>query len=728
MALGVGGKWSKEQSSELYNLPGWGSPYFSIGDDGAVQVHPAGPGTPTASLTDIIASAKRQGMSLPLLLRFDGILRERLKVLSSAFRNAAEEYGFPGRHRPVYPIKVNQQRHVVETLLEAGREIGMGLEVGSKPELLAVVAQLDRPSLMICNGYKDEAYMEMACLAVRLGHEVVVVIEKPSEIETFSRVVDREGRDAAPFVGLRSRLATRGSGRWESSSGDRAKFGLSAAQLVEAVQWLRDVNLLDRVRLLHFHIGSQITAIRPWKDVLKEAVRLFVELHRMGCPLDLFDVGGGLAVDYDGSRTRFDSSMNYTEQEYANDVVWHIHDACTKAGIKAPDIVTESGRALVAHHSVMAVEVIGVSRLSRDGLIEKAGRNESDILQEVRDNLSRLTRKNMLEVYHDAVSLREEMLSRFNLGLVDLPTRALCENIFFATCDRVLNLVRNMDYVPEEFEGLEKQIADTYFCNFSVFQSVPDHWAIRHVFPVMPIQRLTEEPTVRAVLGDMTCDSDGKIDRFPHPRDVKQTLEVHTLKPGESYVVGIFLVGAYQEILGDLHNLFGDTDTVHVDFDAAGQVKIVDRLQGEPVGKVLSYVGYDEGWLMARYDRALARLVEKGDLTQAEAEEVRDDLVRGLRSNTYLTARSVRAVRQDDFAEKDEVPPDGGAASGASGPGVTPPNGNGNGNGGTSGNGGSHGQAVTPGHAGTGDASGSGGIAPTPPPAHPSGSREPVGR
>jgi arginine decarboxylase len=659
MALGIGGshKWSTERSAELYSLPGWGSPYFSVGADGNLLVHPDGPEGAAASLVDIIGHAKRQGLSLPLLLRFDGILRHRLGVLSRAFRNAAEEYGFTGRHRPVYPIKVNQQRHVVETLLEAGREIGIGLEVGSKPELLAVVAQLERPSLMICNGYKDEAYIEMACLAVRLGHEVVVVIEKPSEIETFHRVVGREGRSATPFLGLRSRLAARGSGRWESSAGDRAKFGLSAHQMVEAVGWLRDVALLDRVRLLHFHIGSQITAIRPWKEVLKEASRLFVELHRMGCPLDLFDVGGGLAVDYDGSRTRFDSSMNYTEQEYANDVVWHIHNACEQAGIASPDIVTESGRALVAHHSVMAVEVIGVSRNSRDGKVTRAGRREPEIVGELRENLARLSRKTMLEVYHDAVNLRDEMLSRFNLGLVDLVTRALCEDIFFATCDRVAKLVKSLDYVPEEFEGLEKQIADTYFCNFSVFQSVPDHWAIRHVFPAMPLHRLHEEPTVRAVLGDMTCDSDGKVDRFPDLRDVKEVLEVHPLKEGEPYVVGIFLVGAYQEILGDLHNLFGDTDTVHVDFDAQGEARIVDRLEGEPVGKVLSYVGYDEPWLMARYERALERLVDKGDLTRAEADEVKEDLVRGLHSNTYLTARSVKAVRQDDLAEQDEEPP-----------------------------------------------------------------------
>jgi arginine decarboxylase len=656
MALGIGGghKWSTERSAELYSLAGWGSPYFSVGADGHLAVHPDGPEGPTTTLTEIIALAKRQGLSLPLLLRFDGILRHRLNVLAHAFRNAAEEYGFPGRHRPVYPIKVNQQKHVVETLLEAGKEIGIGLEVGSKPELMAVVAQLERPSLMICNGYKDEAYIEMACLAVRLGHEVVVVIEKPSEIETINRVVDREGRSAAPFLGLRSRLAARGSGRWESSAGDRAKFGLSAQQMVEAVQWLRDVSLLDRVRLLHFHIGSQITAIRNWKEVLKEASRLFVELHKMGCPLDLFDVGGGLAVDYDGSRTRFDSSMNYTEQEYANDVVWHIHNACSQAGIAAPDIVTESGRALVAHHSVMAVEVIGVSRNSRDGQVTRARRGEPDIVGELRENLSRLSRKTMLEVYHDAVNLRDEMLSRFNLGLVDLPTRALCEDVYFATCDRVARLVKSLDYVPEEFEGLEKQIADIYFCNFSVFQSVPDHWAIRHVFPAMPLQRLDEEPTVRAVLGDMTCDSDGKIDRFPDLRDVKEVLEVHPLREGEPYMLGIFLVGAYQEILGDLHNLFGDTDTVHVDTGPDGAFRIVDRVEGEPVGKVLSYVGYDEPWLMARYERALERLVQSGNLTRPEADEVREDLVRGLHTNTYLTARSVRAVRQDDMVEQDE--------------------------------------------------------------------------
>jgi arginine decarboxylase len=647
-------RWSTERSAELYNLDGWGRPYFSIQRDGALLVHPEGKQGPSVTLSEVVSQAKRRGLALPLLCRFDGILEHRLEFIAGLFRKAAEENGFTGRHRPVYPIKVNQQRHVVETLLEAGREIGIGLEVGSKPEMMAVVALLDRPSLIICNGYKDEAYMEMAVLAVRLGHEVVVVIEKPSEIETFARVVEREGRDAAPFLGMRSRLASRGSGRWESSGGDRAKFGLSAEQLVEAVDWLREEKLLDRMRLLHFHIGSQITAIRAWKAVLKEASRLFVELRKLGCPLDLFDVGGGLAVDYDGSRTRFESSMNYSEQEYANDVVWHITDACQEAGIPMPDIVTESGRALVAHHSVLAVEVTGISRLSRDGDAGVPGEGENGMVGEMRENLERLTRKTMLEVYHDAIALREEMLSRFNLGLVDLPTRAVCEGVFYATCDRVLRAAKTLDRMPEELEGVEQLIADTYFCNFSVFQSVPDHWAIKHVFPALPIQRLNEEPTERAVLGDLTCDSDGKMDHFPDLRDVKEVLEVHPLREGESYVIGIFLVGAYQEILGDLHNLFGDTDTVHVDFDAEGSVRIREGWQGEQVGKVLSYVGYDEPWLLKRYDAALKRLVENEELTSAEAVEVRDDLVSGLHSNTYLTATSVKKVREADLVELED--------------------------------------------------------------------------
>ncbi len=646
-------KWSTDRSADLYNLRGWGRPYFSIAADGHLEVQPEGRGGPRATLAEIIEGARAGGLSLPLLMRFDGILGHRLGVLRKAFSSAAREFGYTGRYRPVYPIKVNQQRHVVEVLRKAGREAGLGLEVGSKPELLAVVALLERPSLIICNGYKDDAYLAMACLAVRLGHEVMVVIEKPSEVEALARVVESEGAEAAPFLGIRSRLAARAEGRWEDSAGEGAKFGLSAVQMVEAVNWLGDVGLLHRLRLLHFHIGSQITSIRSLKDALREACRVYVEMRRMGCPLDVFDVGGGLAVDYDGSGTRFESSMNYTVEEYANDVVGYIQDACEKADIPVPDIVTESGRALVAHHAVMAVEVVGVSRHSGESVVT-GGSEDDESVVELRENLERLSRKTMREVYHDALGLREQMLQRFNHGLVDLPTRALCESLVFKTCARVARLVSELSVVPEEFEKLDKQLSDTYFCNFSVFQSVPDHWAIRHVFPVMPIQRLDEEPTERAVLGDMTCDSDGKMNRFVDLRDVKDVLEVHELREDEPYVLGIFLVGAYQEILGDLHNLFGDTDTVHVDFDEQGRLQLVDMLPGERVAEVLDYVQYDEAWLMERYDAALARLVQQEKLTTDEAREVREDLVRGLASHTYLTPRAVRTVRADDLVETED--------------------------------------------------------------------------
>lgn len=650
------GPWTIEDSAELYNLRGWGQPYFEARPSGDVVVRPSGPSGPSATLRDVIAASRAAGASLPLLLRFDGILRHRVETLADAFERARLEVGYGGRYRPVYPIKVNQQRQVVEGLLDAGRDVGLGLEVGSKPELMAVVALLDRPSLMICNGYKDETYIEMACLAVRLGHEVVVVLEKPSEINTVQRVVEREGREAAPWLGMRARMAVRGSGRWEHSSGDRAKFGLSATEMVEGVAALEDVGLEHRLRLLHFHIGSQIGGIRPLKAALKEAGQLFVELHRLGCPMDMFDVGGGLAVDYVGERGG-ESSRAYTEQEYANDVVWHVHEACRKADVPAPDIVTESGRALVAHHAMMAVEVVGASSLSRAGMVGRPSDDEHELVTRMRENVEGLSRRNMLEVYHDAVAVRDEMLTRFSLGLVDLPTRAMCERLFYATLDHVVRLSSTFDFVPEELESLHTSIADTYFCNFSVFQSVPDHWAIRQVFPVMPLQRLNEKPTVRAVLGDMTCDSDGRMDAF-QGRESSEVLEVHPLRPGEPYVLGVFLVGAYQEILGDLHNLFGDTDAVHVDVLPDGRVDVTHRVEAECVSEVLTYVEYDEAWLVERYDKLLARLVDAEQLTADEAAEVRTDLFAYLRSQTYLTERSVKRARADDLAAEEGVAPE----------------------------------------------------------------------
>jgi len=630
--------WSVAKSAELYNLPGWGSPYVSIGRDGRVVVHPDGEDGPRAALEDIVAAAEARGLSAPLLIRFDGILRARVRAIRGAFERAIAESGYGGRYRPVYPIKVNQQRRVAEVLMDSGTDLG--LEVGSKPEMLAVVALLSRPSLIVCNGYKDATYIDLAFLARRLGHEVVVVVEKPSEIELVARIARIEGPEAVPFLGVRSRLAHRGAGRWESSGGDRAKFGLSARQLVEAVARLDELGLLGALRLLHFHLGSQITSIRPWKDALREASRTFIELRRLGAPLDLFDVGGGLAVDYDGSRTNYESSMNYTELEYAADVCAHVQDACERVGEAVPDIVTESGRALVAHHSVLVAEVIGTSRLApHEPAPQPRDLREDDdeVYAALVENLHTLSRKNVQEVYHDAIELRDEMLVRFNVGLVDLAVRARCETVFYATLRRVQRLIAAMDYVPDEFDGIEKALAETYFCNFSLFQSVPDHWAIRQLFPVMPITRLHEQPTVRAVLADMTCDSDGRMDRFVDLRDVKDVLEVHRIREGERYHLGIFLLGAYQEILGDLHNLFGDTDAVHVDFDERGELVLVDCLEGERVGEVLRYVDYDLEWLRARYASFVERIVADGQLTESEGREVREELDQALRGDTYLT-------------------------------------------------------------------------------------------
>ncbi len=641
--------WTSERSAELYNLDGWGQPYFDVTPRGDLIVRPSGDDGPAVELRDVIAAARAEGSSLPLLLRFDGILRHRVDALYGAFQAARREGGYEGRYRPVYPIKVNQQRHVVEKLLEAGRHVGLGLEVGSKPELMAVVALLDRPSLMICNGYKDETYLEMACLATRLGHEVVIVIEKPSEVETVRRVVEREGREAAPWLGIRARMAVRGAGRWERSSGDGAKFGLAAGEIVDAIRRLEEVGLLDRLRLLHFHIGSQIGGIQPVKAALKEAGRLYVEMVKLGCPMNVFDVGGGLAVDYEGSRGAGGSSRSYSEQEYANDVVWHIKAACDKAGLPVPDIVTESGRALVAHHAMLAVDVVGASSLSRAGMVGRASDDEHELVTQMRDNVEHLSRRTMLEVYHDAVALRDEMLTRFGLGLVDLETRAHCESLFYATLDHVARLSRTFDFIPDELTSLRSILADTYFCNFSVFQSVPDHWAIRQVFPVLPIQRLNERPTVSAVLGDMTCDSDGRMDLFQE-RGTHGVLSVHPLRRDEPYVIGVFLVGAYQEILGDLHNLFGDTDAVHVEVDPDGTISIDHSITGECVAEVLEYVQYDEAWLVERYEALLARLVESGGLTEDESAEVRTDLFAYLRSMTYLTHRSVKVARADDLA------------------------------------------------------------------------------
>ncbi len=627
--------WTVKDSVELYNIQNWGAGYFRVNDKGHVEVTPGSPEGPGIDLKLLTDDLEARGIQLPILLRFPGILEARVRELAKAFEGAIQEYEYTGGYRSVYPVKVNQQRQLVEQLVRFGEPLGMGLEAGSKPELLVVLALLERPgSLIICNGYKDEEYLETALLAMKLGRKAVIVVEKFSEFESVLEVADRLGIE--PCLGVRMRPSTRGAGRWEGSSGDRSKFGLSAQEIVDGVDLLRERGKLHCLELLHFHIGSQVTAIRAFKNVLREAARLYVEVRRLGAPLTIVDVGGGLGVDYDGSRSNFPSSVNYTVSEYAMDVVSALQAACDAHDFPHPDILSESGRALVAHSSLLVFNVLGAASplAGADERIEVA-EDEDDLLHnlaEVRDSVSR---KRFQEAWHDALELREEALSRFELGLLDLRKRARAERIFWQALARILQVVRGLDYVPDELEGLEKHLADVYYCNFSVFQSTPDLWAVGQLFPVLPIHRLRQKPTRRGVLADITCDSDGKVDRFIDLRDVKDVLELHPLGD-DPYYLGVFLVGAYQEILGDLHNLFGDTNAVHVGQDEDGSYRIDHVLEGDTVTEVLGYVGYHRGELVTRVRLACEQALRRGDLTLKESRRLLRAFRHGLDGYTYL--------------------------------------------------------------------------------------------
>jgi len=633
--------WTVGDSAELYNIRNWSGGYFRINELGHVEAlarserSPAEEKRPGIDLKLLIDDLEARGIGLPILLRFPGILRDRVRTLRGAFLEAFQEYGYQGEYRGVYPVKVNQQRHLVEELVRFAEPLGMGLEVGSKPELLAALTVLENPgSLIVCNGYKDEEYLETALLAKKLGRNPIIVMEKYSE---FSEVLETGRRlGIEPVLGMRMRPASRGAGRWESSAGDRSKFGLSVQELVDGVELLRSQGKLHCMQLLHFHIGSQVSAIRAFKNTLREAARTYVELCRMGVPLAYMDVGGGLGVDYDGSRSSFPSSMNYTVSEYAHDVVAALQDACDEYEIAHPHLVAESGRALMAHSSLLVFNILGVASpvAVADGQPEDADEDEdlARELAEVRDGISR---KSFQEAYHDALELREEALSRYELGLLDLRQRARAERIFWQACARILEVVRELDYVPDDLKGLQKSLADTYFGNFSVFQSVPDAWAVGQLFPVLPIHRHREKPTRRGLLADITCDSDGKMDRFIDPRDVKEVLELHPLD-GRPYYLGIFLVGAYQEILGDLHNLFGDTNAVHVSQEDSGAYRIDAVLEGDTVTEVLSYVQYSRRELVSRLRLACEQALRRGDLSLAESRRLLRSFRLGLDGYTYL--------------------------------------------------------------------------------------------
>jgi arginine decarboxylase len=626
--------WTVKDSLELYNVNGWGRPFFGINDAGHVEVTPAGPGSTRIDLRDLVEDLRSRGLNLPLLIRFSDILRTRVEMLAGAFQQAIAENDYKGAYRGVYPIKVNQQRHVVEELIEYGRPFNLGIEAGSKPELLVALALQDNPeALILCNGYKDRAYIETALLAQKLGRRVFITMDRLAELDTVISASRELG--IRPFIGVRARLTTKGAGKWVDSTGDRSKFGLTTAEMVRAVERLREEGMLDCLQLLHFHIGSQITAIRAIKDALREASRIFVELHALGANMRYLDCGGGLGVDYDGSQTNFHSSVNYSLLEYAADVVSQIAEACNEAGVPHPDIVTESGRALTAHHSVLVFNVLDANQMLVGQIPESLAKDEHRVIEQLYETYAGVSRKNFQEAYHDALQLKEEAITAFNLGLLDLKARARVEELFYATCERILKIVRDLPYVPDELEGLERQLSDTYYCNFSLFQSLPDHWAVRQLFPTMPIDRLDKAPSRRAVLADLTCDSDGKMDQFIDLRDVKHFLPLHPVNGGP-YYVATFLVGAYQEILGDLHNLFGDTDAVHVKIDG-DHYRVEHVVEGDSVAEVLSYVQYSKDDLVSRVRRAMEEALRERRLTPAESGRLMRRYEEGLEGYTYLT-------------------------------------------------------------------------------------------
>jgi arginine decarboxylase len=630
-------RWNIYKSRTTYGIDNWGGDYFSINENGHITVAPNGPDGASISLYDLVQSVHERQIELPVLFRFNGILRHRIRTIYAAFNNAIAEHNYQGRYLPAYPIKVNQQRHIVDVIRQVGNEVSMGLEVGSKPELLAVLALHDNPeALLLCNGYKDADYIELALMSQRAGRRPVIIIEKMSELNLVLEIAAKLG--VKPEVGLRLKLSGKGSGRWERSGGDRAKFGLTTAEVVQCLGELRRHEKLEALRLLHFHIGSQLTSISVLKDALREGLQVYAQLRRECPQLTYFDVGGGLGIDYDGSKTNFASSMNYTLDEYARDIVWTIEKVCQENDVPHPDIITESGRATVAHHSVLVFNVLGIANTFSKPCNPEEVINSSDneIVRSLAQLLADLTPKNCQETLHDAMGLRNDLLQQFNIGLITIQDRAIGDEVYWALLSAISRASKELHYIPEDLEALPNLLTDTYFCNLSVFQSMPDSWAIQQIFPITPVHRLNEEPTKAVVLADITCDSDGKIDRFADLRDVKRYLPAHDLRPGEHYYFAAFLVGAYQEILGDLHNLFGDTNAVHVEVSDEGRVDFTTIVMGDTVNDVLKYVQYEKEDLFARWRNTLEFAVSKGSITAGESGEMFRKYTQAFESYTYL--------------------------------------------------------------------------------------------
>lgn len=628
------GKWKIKDAEELYNVRGWGINYFGINDKGNAYVSPF-KNEAKIDLVEVMNELDGHDITAPVLLRFPDILDSRIEKTASCFEKAAKEYDFQAEHFIIYPIKVNQMRPVVEEIISHGKRYNLGLEAGSRPELHAVLAtNMDSDSVIVCNGHKDASFIELALLAQKMGKRVFLVIEKLHELEVIANVARKLG--VRPNLGIRIKLATTGAGRWQESGGDASKFGLNASELLEAIDQLKALQMDDCLKLIHFHIGSQITNIRHIQVALREASHFYVQLHAMGLNVEFVDTGGGLGVDYDGTRSSSsDSSVNYSIQEYVNDCVYTFVEAANKAGIPHPNIITEGGRSLAAHHAVLILDVIDST--SHPAMDEHFVATEDDhkSVRELTEIWDKIKPSSMLEDWHDAEHIRDEAIELFSHGMIDLKTRAHIERLYWSVTRDINELVHNQKNVPEELRQLDKLMADKYFCNFSLFQSLPDSWGIDQLFPIIPIQRLDERPTRMTTLHDITCDSDGKVVTYVADGGRSNYLPLHTLKAGEHYYIGVFLVGAYQEILGNMHNLFGDTNAVHisVDGDSYSIDKIID---GETVAEVLDYVQYDSKKLVRRLETWAARAVKEGRITKEEGNEFINNYRSGLYGYTYL--------------------------------------------------------------------------------------------
>ena len=622
-------KWSIEDSAELYNINGWGLSYFSINEKGHVAVTPKANG-PSIDLKELMEELQVRDVQAPVLLRFPDILDNRIEKISNCFNAAAEEYGYTGKNFIIYPIKVNQMRPVVEEIVSHGNKFNIGLEAGSKPELHAVLSiDIDDDAMIICNGYKDESYIELALLAQKMGKRIFLVVEKLMELKTIARIAKK--LNIKPNLGIRIKLASSGSGKWEESGGDVSKFGVNSSELLEALELLQKAKLSECLQLIHFHIGSQVTNIRRIKTVSQ----FYVQLKKLGYNINFVDIGGGLGVDYDGTRSATSNSMNYSIQEYVNDAVSAIVDVCEKNSLPQPNIITESGRSLTAHHSVFVIEAMVSTSLPAFDEDEEISGDAHELVKELYELWDNLNQPRLLETWHDAIQCREDALNLFNLGLIDLNTRAQVERLFWSVARDVYAMAEATKHAPDELKKIAKMLPDKYFCNFSLFQSLPDSWSIDQIFPIMPISRLNEQPTKSATIQDITCDSDGKIDNFISTRNFSYHLPVHDLNSKEPYYFGVFLVGAYQEILGDLHNLFGDTNAVHV--KVKGDEYVIDKIiEGETVADVLEYVQFNPKRMARTVEVWVTTSVKKGIISPEEGREFLSNYRSGLYGYTYL--------------------------------------------------------------------------------------------